>query len=67
MSLIRLAVFFLVIGLFAGMLGFGGFGSGAFMLAKLAFMALMLKFFFIIFVLLAGAFFVKHMFARRDL
>ncbi len=66
MSMFRLAVIFLILGLLAGMLGFGGVGASAVLLAKLAIMAWLLKGMFIIFVLLAGAFFIKHLFIPRD-
>ncbi len=65
MSFFRIAVTFLVIGLLAGILGFGGVGGTAIFLAKVAIMALFLKLFFFLFLILAAYFFVKHIFAGR--
>ncbi len=66
MSIFRLAVMFLVIGLLAGILGFVGIGTTAILFAKVAILVWLLKLFFFLFLLLAAAFFARHFFAGRN-
>jgi uncharacterized membrane protein YtjA (UPF0391 family) len=66
MHLIRIALMFLVIGLVLGLIGFGGLGGNVILLAKLAVLAWIIKFFFFMFILLAGFFFMRHIWERKN-
>ncbi len=66
MSMLRVALLFLVIGLLAGIIGFGGPGANAVLAAKLVVLVWVFRMMFFLFIILAVVYYFKHKFGSRD-
>lgn len=66
MTMFRMALVFLIIGLLAGIIGFGGPGADAVLAAKLVVLVWLLRMMFVVFIILAGVYYVKHKFGSRN-